>query len=130
MLQILCLIRPKAGIGHEQYVVMNLLGVPFVMVVEGLARVLACCLVKLLVFGRAEPRAMHDLALSPVGRRQVGQMGEPAVTDGGLENQPERDDLVVKGAAGRSLGFARLVVHAGCHAVHPIFLHLARRDFG
>ena len=36
VLQVLCLVRPQARIGHEKHVVMNLFRVPFVMIVEWL----------------------------------------------------------------------------------------------
>jgi hypothetical protein len=71
---------------------MNLLGVPFVVIVERLARVGAGRLVELLVFGRPEPRAMNNLALGLVGRGEVGQMSESAVPDGGLEHLPQGHD--------------------------------------
>src|ERR1019366_2127517 len=95
VLEIEGFIRPKAGVRHEQHEVVNLFGVPFVMVMEGLARVGARRLIELLVFRRAEPRAMHHLALALIWWRQIRKVLQPAVADGGLETQPQGHDLVV-----------------------------------
>ncbi len=95
---------------------------------------------------------MHHLALCPVGRGEVGQVREPAMTDGGLQHLPQGHDFVVKGAACRGAVFRGIDYDGGDLAVgggacrlpvrrqladrrrggsmHPILLHLAGRDLG
>ena len=135
VLEIESFIRPQASVRHEQYEVIDLFGIPLEVRIEGLLRVFTRGLVELLVLGGAEPGAMNDLALTLVRRRQIRQVLQPAVTDGGLEHQPQGHDLVVQSAAGRRL-VLRLVLAFGCrvgivvrgHSVNPVFLHLAGSD--
>jgi hypothetical protein len=68
-------------------------------IVERLARISAHRLIELLIFSRVEPRAIRDLALCPVGRRQVRQIFQPALPDGGFKNLPRHHDFVVQSAA-------------------------------
>ncbi len=103
VLKISGLVRPHAGIGHEQHIVVKLLGMPLVAGMKRLARPLARGLVELLVLLVAEPGAVSDLALGLVWRRKVRQVCEPAVAQRGLEDLAERHDLVVNGAARRWL---------------------------
>ena len=58
----------------KQDVVVNLFGVPLIMIVLGIVCVLPGCLVEPLVLLRAEPRTMHDLPLRPIGRGEIVQM--------------------------------------------------------
>lgn len=123
VLEVFGLIRSQAGIGQEQHKIMYLLGIPFVVVMEGLTRIFPRRLVELLVLRRAEPGSMHDLALRPIGRRQVGQVSQPAMTDCGFEHLPQGNDLIVDGRASRGLASA-----GGRGSMHTILLHLARCD--
>lgn len=93
---------------------MHLFGAPFILMARGL-RVFA---------GRgidvgAEPRAMLDLSLCLVGRREVGKESEPVVPDR-LEDEAQRYDFIVERAAGsgacRALSVAR---RDGCDTPEP-----------
>ena len=97
VLEVVRLVGTKAGVGHEQDVVVDLLSVPFEPRGRVL-RVVARCRVELLVLCRAEPRPVNDLALRAVRRREIRKVGKPAVPDGRLEHQPQRDDLIMQRA--------------------------------
>ena len=82
---------------------MDLFGVPPVMLMVRSASVLAGGLIELLVFLGAEPGAMRDLSLRPLGRGKIGELRQPAVPDACLEHLPESDDLIVDRPPGRKL---------------------------
>jgi hypothetical protein len=102
---------------------MHLFGVPAVMLVKGVFRVFVGRLIELFVFGRTKPGPMYDLALRPVRQRQIRQMRQPAMADGGFQNEAQRDDLIVERAARRRFVNRRLV--GGCF--DPTFLLLRLR---
>ena len=132
VLKVSGLIGPKAGVGKEQDIVMHLCRIPFMAGVKRLAGISAGGFIKLLIFGRAEPGPMHDLALRPVGCRQIGQMIEPALTDGRFQNVTQRHNLVVQCATRwRLIGQRPIAARMGigfeprCHPVKAVILHFA-----
>lgn len=74
MFEIFGFVGTKAGVGHEQDIVMHLFGVPSVIFAKGLLRVGAGRLIELLVFGWAEPWPMLYFCLLAIGGREVGKM--------------------------------------------------------
>ncbi len=130
VLQIPCLVRPHAGVAHEQNIVVQLVGIPLVLRLRRVLRVCPRRRIKLLIFRRAEPGPVHNLPAGFVGRRQIRQMRQPAMPDAGLQDQAQRADLVMDRAARRSLtDFPRLLGNRDGRrdTVHTVILYLARR---
>ncbi|WP_225187147.1 hypothetical protein, partial [Bradyrhizobium sp. IC4061] len=61
-----CLVRPKAGIAHEEDEVVQLLAPPVVFIVLELSGSLPGRLVELAVFTGGEPGAMRNFAVLPI----------------------------------------------------------------
>ncbi len=68
---------------------------------------------------------MRDLTCRLVRRREIGEVVEPAMTDGRLKHLSDCHDLIVDGAAGR-----RFAGRARLDAMDPIFLEPAGCDLG
>ncbi len=68
---------------------------------------------------------MRNLTGRLVRRREVGEVVEPAMTDGRLQHLSDRHDLIVNGAARR-----RLAGRERLDAMDAIFLELAGCDLG
>lgn len=125
MLQVFSFVGTQAGIAEEQHKIVQLRGFPAARLLSWVAGIFPRGLIELLVFLGTEPGTMNDLALRPVGRGKIGQVVEPSMTDGGFEDKAQRHDLVMEGAARRSLAFAPVE-----GAVDAVFLNLAGGHLG
>ena len=88
-------------IPHEEDKVVKLLGMPLVLRLAGIARVLAAGFVKKLVFVWTEPRPVNDFCLRVVGGGEIREMLKLQVTNRHLQHKVQRHDLVEKGTLGR-----------------------------
>ena len=118
------LIRPQTGVGHEQDVVMELLGGVLPIEPSGQFGALKGVGVELLVFLRRKPCPVRDLSRCLVGSGEVGQVADQAVTQGGFHDLSQGDILMMQGTACWHL--AGLGMRLEPHDTE--LLHLARCD--
>jgi len=115
----------KAGVSHEENVIVQLLGSPSPILLGRILCSSAGGFVKLTVFGRRKPCAMGNLAGCLVWRRKVGNERQPAVPMRRFQHLAKRDNFLVHRASTRHLSFLD-----GLRPEDPVLLHFPRSDFG
>lgn len=122
VLKVFGFVGTKARVGKEQHIVMQLLRRPLVVDLS-VFRMRTGRFVELLVFFGAEPRPVDHLPRGFVWGREIREMCEPLVPNGGLHDLTQGHDLIVDGAACRGLPRRRRG-----DPVNPVFLNLAGGD--